>query len=279
MAATAYTYSIGTDTANGKVAPDVLAAEIEDSTEITTDLSYIDTSDDDLDIVFVDALTQDEIDELDDLVAAHEGIPEVSVKAPVDSDNSPIVKPKTTKTGWHYEPRAISFTTSKHGTLHNRKGNNAGVGQGTDYGDATLKFWDSSDDELTQGAEESDEDFQTRLNSNCVKTTIDWWPTYDMDIIGGKMLILNGPSAVGQAYLWCVMASDIPEGSGGNVPFVAGGIDLAFVTSVNLFGIDGRGTKTFLYDSQYASNKLRCIIQHTAGLKIDLLKLYEHFKG
>lgn len=200
---------------------------------------------------------------------------------PRDSDNSPIQRPKTTKTGWHYEPRSIDFYTSTYQSLYNRKHDGNGIDDGTDYGDAVLQFWDSSGDELTfqQSGYESEtaEQFQTRLDSDCVKTTMNWQPTYDMDIIGGILMIKDAPAT--RAYLWVIIAPDIPDYLGGSVPHVAGGYNLEFFNNKDTIVVNGRGTKTVLYDNVYNTNKFGMIVKHAAGEKIGIQFIPEHFKA
>src|SRR5574338_92962 len=74
MPATKYTYSISTDFPNQIVATDRLSVEI-DNSAIVTALDYINTSGDDCDIWFKDALSGGDQTILDGLVAAHTGEP------------------------------------------------------------------------------------------------------------------------------------------------------------------------------------------------------------
>ena len=74
MPATKYTYSISVDFPNQIVATDRLSIEIKDSA-IVTALDYINTSGDDCDIWFKDALSGGDETILDGLVAAHTGEP------------------------------------------------------------------------------------------------------------------------------------------------------------------------------------------------------------
>lgn len=195
---------------------------------------------------------------------------------PVDSDGSAIQRYKTTKTGWHYEPRSLDWSTSTHKSLYNRKHDGAGIDDGTDYGDAHLLFYDASGAALVQGELEADADFQVRLTANCIKSIMSWQPAYDMDIIGGIFQVKNIP--VERAYLWTIIAPDIPEASGGNVPHASGGWNLQFFKENDTLIIDGRGSKTISYDPVYNSNKFHMIIKHGAGAKIDIQMIYDHFK-
>jgi len=72
MAATKYTFSISTDFPNQKVASERLTQEIQQSA-ILTALDRIDTSGDDCDVWFKDALSAGDQTVLDGLVGAHSG--------------------------------------------------------------------------------------------------------------------------------------------------------------------------------------------------------------
>lgn len=351
MAATTYTYSINDDTANGKVAPEKLQTEIEASS-ISTDLSLIDTSDDNLLIKFVDELSSGDETTLDSLVAAHDGVPLVKMTGnklelswtdfkaqvnlrglliqefamnagyyfllaydtitlfsctitkttpknadqtdyednfqdnantpmdPRDADGKRMYRHSETNANWGYAPRALDFTTSKWKSLYNRKHDGAGISDGTDYGDAWEHYYDSNGDELsyqqTGYESETEAQFQSRLDSNCIKTMISFEKESDMDIFGAKLWFKNTPST--DAYLWVIAAPDIPESYGGSVAFMQGGMNLKFFSDKDCFECDGKTTKLVKYDPTYHSGKLDIIIKHAAGAKIDVQMLYQYYE-
>lgn len=90
MALTTFNYSIAAMPA-GRVAADRLIVEIRDKTEILTALEGVAVADDGLAIVFRDALSIDEVDALDDVVAAHSGEP--LPNANFDTEGNPVVAP------------------------------------------------------------------------------------------------------------------------------------------------------------------------------------------
>lgn len=200
---------------------------------------------------------------------------------PLDYDGSSKTTVKICKTGWHYEPRDLDFCTSVYNSLYNKKHDGGGIDDGTDYGDAGLKFYKSDDSELylqQQGYEsESEAQFQTRLDADCVKTILDWQPTYDMQLIAGQLMISNPPT--NRAYLWVILAPDLTEAQGGSVPFAAGGWNLKFLRDKSLFYSDGKAAKFISYDPVYNTNKIRLIGKHDSGQRIDLQMIYEHFKA
>jgi len=189
-----------------------------------------------------------------------------------DSDSSTIVKTKTTKGGWHYEPRFIEFWSSTHNSLHNKKADAF-----TDYTDGVLKFFKANGDQLVKGAEELDADFQIRLDTDCVKTVMDWQPTYDMDIRAGRFLMGVKPTT--PAYAYAMVAPDIPAAYGGSVPHVTGGAPLHMLADYSVIVFEGITVKNVLYDPIYNSNKFRIIITHTAGVKINMAVAFEHYKA
>lgn len=194
----------------------------------------------------------------------------------VDSDGAQITKPKTTNTGWHYEPRSIDYETGKYNSQYNRKHNGDGMYDGTDYGDAWLTFLDAAGDVIVKGEGELDAAFQARLDTNCVTTFLDWHANYSFDIIGG-MLQTIAPEVT--AYMWAIIAPDIPEAYGGSVPFLAGGFNLKFFDGKIVEKFDGRGVKRITPDFVYNSSKFRIIIKHPAGLRIPVQVYFEHFKA
>lgn len=196
---------------------------------------------------------------------------------PKDSSGSPITRPKVTETGWHHEPRILDFYTSKYNSLYNRKPDAFTVAGCTDLGDAYLKFYDASGTQLIRGGEESAEDFQTRLDANCTVTIMDWQPTYDMEIVGALLFVMDVPAQ--DAYVWSIVAPDLPAQYGGSVPFAQGGWNLKFFTEKSVLHIDGRGAKRINYDPVYNTNKFRVLAAHPAGLKIGLQVSYNHFKA
>lgn len=195
---------------------------------------------------------------------------------PIDSEGSAILRVKSTQAGWHYEPRSLDWITAKYESLYNRKHDGPGIDDGTDYEDALLKFYDLNGDEIVRDGYDSDESFQVALDINCVQTIMTWQPQYDMDVIGGIFQILNPPED--RAYLWVVVAPDIPEFMGGSVPFAAGGWALHHFKQNDTLTINGRGSKRINVDNVHNTNKFALICKHSPGTQIGLQMVFEHFK-
>lgn len=179
------------------------------------------------------------------------------ISQPSDSDGSPIVRLKTTKTGFHYQARSIGWTTSKHGSLINS--NHLGI----DRGDIVLRFFNKFDKEII-----SDSEF-----TQCTRTELNWWPQYDMELLGANIAIHNQPAD--NALLWVIVAPDIEPTRGGSIALIDG-LNLRFIKN---HGIDGRSAKHFPFDPINKSNSFRVIIKHEAGMQLDLQLTVEHFKA
>ncbi len=157
--------------------------EIRASSVITIALDYMTSLGTTVDIYFKAALSNDEKTALDAIVNAHVPTPLpdqaslVKLDEPKDDDGRPCMRQVITEPEFHYSPRSFDFYTSKHESLYNRShycgasGNDATIDGSPDLGDATLKFYNSSNTELTQGAEESDADFQKRLREEFNKAS------------------------------------------------------------------------------------------------------------
>lgn len=200
----------------------------------------------------------------------------VKLDAPEDKDGRQLVRIATTNDGWVYSPRSLDFYTAKYKSLYNREHDGAGIDDGTDMGDALMKFFDQSGLELTKAENESDAEFQVRLDANCVKTFVDFEPTFDIDIYGCKLMIETAP--IDRAYLWAIVAPDVPKEYGGCKTFMGGGMNLQMIMPKAISIADGKSSKMIRYDSVYHSGKIRLIIKHSAGEKIGIQMIYEFYR-
>lgn len=182
-----------------------------------------------------------------------------------------------TRTGWHFEPRAVKFKTATYGSLNNKKADGFSVSGGTSYTDAVLRFFKSDGTELTKNVGELDAAFQIRLDLNCTCTILDWQPAYDMDIRSGKVSIINIIS--NEAYVHVVAAPDLPAIYGGNVPFNSGGLDLRHMPAKTLMTFDANGAKFVAYDPVYNTNKFRIKLLHILADNFDFQVIFEHYKA
>lgn len=180
--------------------------------------------------------------------------------APKDSDGSPLSRVKITTTGWSYQLHGIEVKTSQLDSIYSKNQD------GTNFGFTTLKCYDSNNNQLTT---------QEDCDTNCVKTVVDWEPTYDYEIVGGFFKQASIPSS--DIRLWVVGVPDVPAQYGGSKLFTAN-INLKYVGLEEGIKVDGRAPKYMTYNATYHSNKLRMILKHNAGEKHDVHVVFELFK-
>jgi hypothetical protein len=188
--------------------------------------------------------------------------------SPRDSDGSPLQRTKITTTGWHYQLHGVEFETSKLDSIQSKKVDNS------EYGFTTVKFY-----KLVNGAEVQiigDDLNQTYLDSNCVKTVIDWEATHDLEIIGGLLRQQAVPTE--DIRLWVVGVPDVSEAYGGSKPFAVN-INLMYIGLEDGVRVDGRAPKYLAYNATYHTTKLRLILRHSAGFNHKLHMIFELFKA
>lgn len=177
-----------------------------------------------------------------------------------DADNVPMMKDKITQNGWRYNQRSIGFTTSLLSSVYSKKNN------GDDWNHTTLKFYDVDGVELTD---------QGDLDTDCVKTRLDWEPPYNYDLLSGLLNILSLPEGYSNtARIWAVAVPDVPSAYGGSINFVDG---RTLRSEKDLIIADGRRVATLPYDATYHTNKIRLIIRHEAGNQLKLEMMLEHY--
>lgn len=173
-----------------------------------------------------------------------------------DTDGAGIVRNKAAKKGWSFWAIPVEITSSTlSGSLFCQDSS------GTNIPWVTCKIYDGSNNEITTAGV---------LNANlnqCVKTVIDFEPTFDFEIIGGDLRINSNPSQ--DVRLWIVSAPDIPANLGGSKEF-ASGINLKFLAPDSSFEVDGRVTKFLSYNAVTHQGKMRMILKHPAGLQVNM---------
>lgn len=172
-----------------------------------------------------------------------------------DIDGAMIVRIKAAKKGWSFWAVPVEITTSTLGTIYCK------TSDGTDIPWVNCKIYNGSNQEITTPG---------LLDANlatCVKTVIDFEPTFDFEIIGGALRINSNPSQ--DIRLWIVGAPDIPAQYGGSKEF-ASGINLKFLAPDSSFDIDGRVTKYLVYNPVTHQGKMRVILKHPAGIQVNM---------
>lgn len=197
------------------------------------------------------------------------------ITTPRDPDGSPIYKYKVTQTGWSLSGRCVSWKAGKYNSLENK------TDLGDDIGDASLKFYSAAGTQLSfqQAGYETEtvEEFQLRLDQNCVKTIMDFEPFTDYDILGASLFVTNPNNSVGM--LWATAAPHIPFNMGGSKPMLTGGLDLSFFGDKTKFVLDGRGVKRMTYNAVDHRSKIRCTLKHGLGATLGLQILFDTFVG
>lgn len=173
-----------------------------------------------------------------------------------DTDFAQIVRVKAAKRGWSFWAVPIEVTTSTiDGSLFIQDV------AGSPIPWINCKIYDGNNAEITTPG---------LLNANlnqCVKTVIDFEPTFDFEIIGGSLRINSNPSQ--DVRLWIVGAPDIPVNLGGSKEF-ASGINLKFLGADSPLEIDGRVTKFLQYNPSTHQGKMRIVLKHPAGTQVNM---------
>jgi len=176
---------------------------------------------------------------------------------PTDATGRPIVRNAVTIEGWSAQFHAVGFCTSKLNALRNHGDD------GNALGFATAKFYDDENNELTT---------QEDIDSECVKTVIDWMPSHDYEIVGGQLMQAQPPAS--NVYLWVKGLPGIL-----NVMFAQGGLNLKLCGQGGIADFDGRASKFLPYNSGAGTNKFQLILRHEAGVQHEVQLVLEIFKG
>lgn len=178
-----------------------------------------------------------------------------------DGDGYMLQRPKMAPKGWTFQARAIEFETAKLGSIYNKKHD------GSNWNDATLKFYDDEDNELTT---------QGDILASGVKTVLDWEPLYDYEVVGGFLSRITTISQDVRCHI--IAIPDLTEGQGGSKLMVSG-INLQYIDDGDRLTVDGRTSKRLNYNATYHTNKLRIQLDHPAGSQNKLMVVFEHYKA
>jgi hypothetical protein len=184
---------------------------------------------------------------------------------PVDTDGSGLSRLKLATAGWTFQEHSFEFSTGLLNSNYSKKYDN------TDFNFSTMSFYELISNvetkitggNLTQGY----------LDSNCVKTVIDWEVPYDIDLINGELFVLG--TLTNDVRLWVMAVPDIPYAYGGSKELCTGGKNLKYHQQIIL---DGRVVKHLTYSATYHTNKLRIILRHNPGVNALLECNVDHYK-
>ena len=179
-----------------------------------------------------------------------------------DADGNAIMPmTKFNEIGWSFHKQGMKITSSTVNGFVNKDD------QGNDLGFLTINLYKDLAG-TTLCADQADADL------NCVKTVVDWEPTFDYEIIGGEVHQKSQPGSEFLLYVTAVPDFPAPTGS---KPFICC-LDLAYAPLHAGENVDGRRGKRLNYDAVYHTNKVRMILNHAAGLKHTFQLMLEMYK-
>jgi hypothetical protein len=178
--------------------------------------------------------------------------------APTDPDYAPMVRIKQAPLSWTYQVRGLEFETCKLASIE------MADQDGVAANEATIKLYDADGVELTtQGA----------ADSSCVKTVVDWTPSYSYEIVGGTIMLQSLPSS--DLRMWVVAVPDVPANLGGS-KVMTYNFNLRYLTQL-LMRVDGRTSKRLnATGSPTFANRIRLILKSpVSGLKHKIQQTFE----
>lgn len=178
---------------------------------------------------------------------------------PRDSDGAQITKEKIVPEGWAYQLRGFDVSIGLLGCVESLDA------QGNEKNDFTVKHYNAADNEVNT---------QLGITTTAVKTVIDWEPSHDYAIVGGKVYQDSDP--VGDIRIGVIAAPGIPKASGGNVEFGMG-INLRYIGKSGSVSMDGRNPKILAYNAVYHSSLLRVCLLYPVGTTHTFHLLFELF--
>jgi hypothetical protein len=140
-----YTYQVSTSIDSARVNLDRLTKEIEESS-LTPSLERIDSSEDNLVVVFFSSVTVDEKIKLEAIIRNHSGEPleDITPTLEIDDQGRQIVRRATSQKGWHYTAIAAEVKSSTLGTYNKDY-------LGNDLNEVVIKLYDINDVEIIEG--------------------------------------------------------------------------------------------------------------------------------
>lgn len=173
----------------------------------------------------------------------------------LDTDGAQIVRIKAAKKGWTYGAIPIEFKTGTTESFYSK------LVDGTDRAGVSITFYDSD------GIEIPEEDLPLVTGTDIIRTVVSFEPQYDYEVIGGALRI--GSDIAFDCRLWIIAVPGIPAHLGGSKE-MAGGLNLKFLAPQQTLQVDGRVSKTLIYNSLLHTNRLDFIFEHQADDQTDI---------
>lgn len=189
-----------------------------------------------------------------------------SILARDDAGNQ-IVRTMIAENSSRFRAKLFAFKSSLVDSNHSKDRT------GTDLNETHLHFYKSDGTEMvfqeTGFETETEEQYQTRVTSNCTRTIC----CFDADStywIKGAEFRVN-PTPTESVYLYATMAQHIPQEMGGDVRFIDGGYDLSYLTqNDNVIDCDGGAAMKVTQDLVYFSHRLSVQLDHPVGFQLGL---------
>lgn len=176
-----------------------------------------------------------------------------------DADGSQLFRQKAAKKGWTFGLVPIEVETSKLTGVSSKLVDN------TNRSGISVKLYNASDVLITDAADEG----------TCVRTVIEFEPTYDYELIGGRCQQMAKPA--NDVHIWVIAVPDIAAPNGSKE--MVGGVNLCYIDPTDKVDANGRAAKFMTYDATYHTNKLQFTFRHTAGVNHKALLTLEMFRA
>lgn len=180
-----------------------------------------------------------------------------SMLEPVDAEGAVTSRSKAAKAGWKAQFQTVRISTSTTNGYYNKNKN------GGDLGFCTYTMYDAQNQITTDEA-------------SCVKTILTWEPTFNMELVGGRLFQKHSPTS--DIWLYVTAAAHIPANYGGSIEFLQGGMNLQDIPESGEVDFDGRVAKYIPYDTVYHSGRFEILLKHDAGVKHSFSLVFELFK-
>jgi hypothetical protein len=178
-----------------------------------------------------------------------------------DSENSFLVRPKTTSPGWMQQYRCMEFETSAWNSLISLN-----PFTNDQIPDCWIKFYDVNGQQIT---EESGVPAATM-------TVLEWEAAWDYDIAGSLLFIDR--EVTENVRAWAIAVPDLPAEYGGSKVNICGGLNLKFIKPGTPLRFDGRTPKRLFRDPTFHTNKLKIIVRHSAGFRVGVMVVFDTYK-
>lgn len=147
--------------------------------------------------------------------------------------------------GWYLSPQWMDFTTSVSGSLYNCDKNQV------DLGFSTISFYDQNDVVLVD---------QESIAASCVKTVVDWQPTFDYAMLEIHFHQETAPTA--SVRVWAIGAP-----SSVNLALNNGGADISLFDIETVVASVKQNPTVARYVNGLDTNKLRFIFRHDVNFQ------------